>query len=82
MKNWLKKKARFTPWMKEGIQNLLAQIGNCGVLWIPNTTNVLPLLGGDNQGDYGVVRKVQIKRFDHFPSTIELVKKTPKTNDK
>jgi hypothetical protein len=68
--------------MKEGIQNLLAQIGNCSVLWIPNTTNVLPLLGGDNQGDYGVVRKVQIKRFDHFPSTIELVKKTPKTNDK
>jgi hypothetical protein len=27
---------------------LLAQIGSHGVLWIPNTTNVLLLLGGDN----------------------------------
>ncbi len=52
--------------MKEGTQNLLAQIGNRGVLWIPNTTNVLPLSGGNNQGDYGVVNKVQIKRFDHI----------------
>jgi hypothetical protein len=29
-----------------------------GVLWIPSTKNVLPLLGGDNQGGYGVVRKM------------------------
>jgi hypothetical protein len=52
------------------------------VLWIPNTANVLPLSGGNNHGGYGVVRKVQIKRFDRIPSTIELAKKTPKTNDK
>jgi hypothetical protein len=31
------------------------QIGNCVVLWIPSTTNVFPLLGGDNYGGYGVV---------------------------
>jgi hypothetical protein len=43
---------------------------------------VFPLLGGNNQGDYGVVRKVQIKRFDHIPNMIELAQKTPKTNDK
>jgi hypothetical protein len=52
------------------------------VLWIPSTKNVLPLLGGDNQGDYGVVRKVKIEIFNHILSTIELVGKTPKTNDK
>jgi hypothetical protein len=60
----------------------LAQIGSCGVLWIPNTTNVFPLLSGDDQGGYGVVRKVQIERFNHIPSMIKLVGKTPKTNDK
>jgi len=58
LKNWLKKKTRLAPWMEEGIQNLLIQIGSYGVLWIPSTTNVLLLLGGDNQGGYGVVHKV------------------------
>jgi len=57
-KNWLKKMVRLAPWMEKGIQNLLAQIGNDGVLWIPSTTNVFPLLGGDNKGGYGVVHKV------------------------
>jgi hypothetical protein len=44
--------------MEEGAQNLIVQIGSCGLLWIPSITNVLPLLGGDNQSAYGVVRKV------------------------
>jgi hypothetical protein len=38
LKNWLKKKVRLAPWMEEGNQNLLAQIGSCGVLSIPNIT--------------------------------------------
>ncbi len=38
----------FAPWMEEGVQNLLIQIGSCGVLWFASTANVLPLLGGDN----------------------------------
>ncbi len=62
---------------------LLAQIWSRGVLWIPSTTNVLPLLGWDNQGGYGVVCKVRIKRFYHIPNIIELVgKSTPKMDDK
>jgi len=52
----LKKKARLAPWMEEGTRNLLAQIGNHGMLWIPSTTNVLPLSGGDNHGGYGITR--------------------------
>jgi serine/threonine protein kinase len=39
-------------------------------------------LGGNNQGGYGVVRKVQIKRFVCISSTSELVGKTPKMDDK
>ncbi len=82
-KNWLKKKAKLAPWMEQGAWNLLAQIWTPGVLWIPSTTNVFPLLGGDNQGGYGVVHKVQIKRFDHIPNTIELEGEiTPKMDDK
>ncbi len=65
--------------MEEGNQNLLAQIGSCGVLLIPNTANVISLLGGDNQGGYGMVHMV---RIDHIPSTIKLTKKTPKMDDK
>ncbi len=80
--NWSKKKARLAPWMETGIQNHLAQIGSHGVLWILSTTNVFPLLNGDNQGGYGVVCKVRIKIFDHIPSTIELVGKALKTDDK
>jgi transposase-like protein len=57
-KNWSKKKAKLAPWMEEGVRNLLAQIGSCSVLWIPNTTNVFPLSSRDNRGGYGVVRKV------------------------
>jgi hypothetical protein len=57
-KNWSKKKARLAPWMEEGTQNLLAQIGSHGVLWILNIANVLPLSSGNNQGGYGVVCKV------------------------
>jgi hypothetical protein len=68
--------------MEEGVQNLLAQIRNYDVLWIPSTTNVPPLSSGNNQGSYGVVHKVLIKRFDCIPSTIELAGKTLKTNDK
>jgi hypothetical protein len=45
-------------------------------------TNVLPLLSGNNQSGYGVVCKVQIERFNCIPNTIELVGKTPKTNNK
>jgi hypothetical protein len=67
--------------MEEGVQNLLAQIGSC-VLWIPSITNVLPLLGGDNKGGYGVVHKVQIKRFNCIPNTIELAGKTSNMDDK
>jgi hypothetical protein len=55
---FLKKKARLAPWMEEGTQNPLTQIGSCGVLWIPSIANVLPLLRGNNQGGYGVVCKV------------------------
>jgi len=58
LKNWLKKKTRITPWIEEGVQNLLAQIANYGVLWIPSIANVFPLSGGDNQGGYGVMHKV------------------------
>jgi hypothetical protein len=58
LKNWLKKMVRLAPWMEKGIQNLLTQIGNHGVFWIPNTTNVFPLLSGDNKSGYGVVHKV------------------------
>jgi hypothetical protein len=35
-KNFLKK-AWLAPWMEEGACNLLSQIGNQGILWIPNT---------------------------------------------
>jgi len=76
------KKVRLPPWMGECVRNLLAQIGSCGVLWIPSITNVFLLSSGDNQGGYGVVREVRIKKFDHFPITIELVGKTPKMDDK
>jgi serine/threonine protein kinase len=68
--------------MEKGTWNLLAQFGSHGVLWILSIVNVLPLSNGDNQGGYGVVHKVWIKRFDCIPRTIELVGKTPKTNDK
>jgi len=44
---------RLAPWMEKGVQNLLAQIGSHGVLWIPIIANVFPLLGG-----YGVMCKV------------------------
>jgi hypothetical protein len=43
---------------------------------------VFLLLGGDNQGCYGVVHKMRIERFNHIPSTIELMGITPKTYDK
>jgi hypothetical protein len=56
--NWLKRKAKLAPWMEKGAQNLLGQIGNNGLLWIPSTTNVLPLSNGDNHVGYGVVHKV------------------------
>jgi hypothetical protein len=75
-------KAKLTPWMKEGIQNLFTQIGSHCVLWIPSMANVLPLLNGNNQGGYGVVCKVQIERFNCTPNTIELVGKTLKMNNK
>jgi hypothetical protein len=52
------------------------------VVWIPSTTNVFPFLGGNNQSGYCVLWKVQIKRFNRVPSTIELVRKTLKTDDK
>ncbi len=79
---FLKKGARLAPWMEKGTKNLLTQIGNHGVLWIPSIANVLPLLGGDNKGGYGVMHKVQIEIFNCIPSTIELTRKTPKMDDK
>jgi transposase-like protein len=54
-KNWFKKKMKLAPWMEEGIQNFLTQIGSCGVVWIPSTTNVFPFLGGNNQSGYCVL---------------------------
>jgi hypothetical protein len=48
LKNFLKKKGKLAPWMEKGAQNLLAQIGSCGALWILITTYMFPLLGGDN----------------------------------
>jgi hypothetical protein len=46
-KNFLKK-AWLARWMEEGACNLFSQIRNQGILWIPNTTIVQPLLGEDN----------------------------------
>ncbi len=82
LKNWLKKTMKLAPWMEEGVWNFLTQIGSCGVVWIPSIANVLPLLGGNNHGGYCVLCKVQTKRFNRIPSTIELVTKTSKTDDK
>jgi hypothetical protein len=82
LKKLVEKNAKFAPWMEEGTWNLLAQIGSRGVLWIPNTTNVLPLLNGDNQRGYGVVCKVQIEIFDCILNMIELAGKTSKIDDK
>jgi hypothetical protein len=82
LKNWLKKKTRITPWIEEGVRNLLAKIANYGVLWIPSIANVFALSCGDNQGGCGVMHKVQIERFVHIPSTIELAKKTLKMDHK
>ncbi len=65
---------------KKGTRNLLAQIGSCGVLWIPSIANVLLLSGGDNKGGYGVVHKVWIKKSDHIPNMIKLARKTLKMN--
>ncbi len=39
------------------------------------------VLSQNNQGGYGVVDKVQIKRFIHIPNTIELVGKITKIDD-
>jgi hypothetical protein len=39
-------------------------------------------LGGNNQGGYGGVRKVQIEIFNHISSMIELLRKTLKVDDK
>jgi hypothetical protein len=72
---WKKTLKTFWPKFK-------VEIWSCGVLWIPSTINVFPLLDGGNYGGYGVVRKVWIKRLYHIPNMIELVGKTPKTNDK
>ncbi len=43
---------------------------------------MFPFSSGDNQGGHGVVREVQIKKFDNFPITIKLVGKTLKIDDK
>ncbi len=43
---------------------------------------MFPFSSGDNQGGHGVVHEVQIKKFENFPITIELVGKTPKMDDK
>jgi hypothetical protein len=82
LKELVEEKDDVWPWMEEGTWNLLAQIGSCVMLWILSTTNVLALLGGNNWDGYGVVCKVWIERFDHIPSTIELVGKTLKMDDK
>jgi hypothetical protein len=42
---------------------------------------VFLVLSQNNQGGYGVVDKVQIKRFIHIPNTIELVGKITKIDD-
>jgi hypothetical protein len=42
--------------------------------------NVLSLSSMDNQGGHRVVCKMCIERSNHMPSTIELLKKTPKIN--
>jgi hypothetical protein len=68
--------------MEESAQNLLAQIGSRGVIWIPSITNVFTLSNGDNKGGYGVVCKVRIERFNHIPTMIELAGKTLKMDDK
>ncbi len=81
-KNWSKKNAKLAPWMEEGAQNLLAQIGSHGVLWISSIANVFALSSGNNQGGYGVLHKVRIEIFDCIPNTIELVGKTSKMDDK
>jgi hypothetical protein len=36
-------------------QIFLSQIRSQSILWIPSTSNVIPLLSQDNQGGYGVV---------------------------
>jgi len=68
--------------MEEGARNLFIEIRSYGVLWIPNIANVFPLLGGDNQGAFGVVHKMWIETFNHIPSTIEFAGNTPKTYGK
>jgi hypothetical protein len=75
------KKLKLTPWIKVVTKNFLTQIGSCGVLWILSMRNVLPL-SKKQLGWLWWVCKVWIERSNHIPNTIELARRTPKTNDK
>ncbi len=49
------KKAWLASSIKKMAQIFLSQIRSQSILWIPSTSNVIPLLSQDNQGGYGVV---------------------------
>ncbi len=56
-KNFLKMKARLTPWMfKKVFETFLPKLE--AMAFYRFQAHVLPLLGGDNQGGYGVVHNV------------------------
>ncbi len=75
---------KFLEWLECKIRNATSNLMQWFDVFYPTkdranwTVEVVKLW--DNQGGHGVVRKVCIERSNHMPSTIELVRKTPKIN--
>ena len=49
-----------------------------GVVYFPETAEVIADLGFGNEGSYGVIRKVRISRVVNIPTVIDFARKKSK----
>jgi hypothetical protein len=75
-------KSKIVPWRLQALKSAMEQYMGGGVVYLPEMTKVIAVLGFGNEGSYGEIRKVQISRVVNIPTVIDFVGKKSKATSK
>jgi hypothetical protein len=71
-------KSKTVPWYLQALKSAMQQYMGGGVVYLPETVEVIAVPGFGNEGGYGEIRKVQISRVVNISTVIDFAGKKSK----
>jgi hypothetical protein len=71
-------KSKTVPWRLQALKSAMEQYMGGGLVYLPETAEVIAVPGFGNEGGYGEIRKVRISRVVNIPTVIDFAGKKSK----